>query len=104
MEVHKLEVAKSNYHPATSSVSQGLVLFNLFIINLGTECTLGTLADDSKLEGGGIMVESRTATQTDFGILENWVDMNFLKLIKGKCEILNLGWNNPMQQYRVPTS
>lgn len=83
MEVHRLEVAKSNYHPATSSVSQGLVLFNLLIINLGnrTECTLGTLADDSKLEGGGVMVETRSATQKDFGILGNSFDLNFLKII-----------------------
>lgn len=64
MEVHKLDVAKSSYHPATISVSQKLVLFNLFIIILGngTEYSFGTLADNSKLEGGGVKVERRTAT------------------------------------------
>lgn len=105
LEVDKLEVAKSNYHPATSSVSQGLLLFNLFIIILGngTECTFGMYAHDSKLEGGGVMMESMTTTQIDVAILENWVDMNFLKLIKGKCQDLSLGWNNPMQQYMEPT-
>jgi len=60
-EVHKLEIAKPNYHPDTSGVSQRLVLFNLFIIKPGnqTECTLCTLADESKLKGGGVMVRSR---------------------------------------------
>lgn len=49
------------------------MLFNLFIINLDneTERTLGTLADDSKLKGEDVMVESRTANQINFSILQN---------------------------------
>lgn len=75
------------------------------ILGSGNECTLGTLTGEEtcKLEGEVVLVESRTATQIDFGILENWVDVNFLKLNKGKCQVLSLGCNNPMQQYRIPT-
>lgn len=45
-------------------------------------------------------MESGTATQLDIGFLENLVDMNFLKFIKDNCQVLHLGWNNPMQDYQ----
>lgn len=33
--------------------------------------------------------------------LEKWADINLMKFNKGKCKILHLAWNNPIQYYRL---
>lgn len=38
--------------------------------------------------------------QKDLGRLEQWVINNSLKLNKGKCRVLHLGWSNARHSYR----
>lgn len=50
------------------------------------------------------MQEGSTAIQKDLDKLEKWVDRNFKCFNKGKCKILHLGWNNPLQLYKLGAS
>ncbi|KAJ7409331.1 rna-directed dna polymerase from mobile element jockey-like [Willisornis vidua] len=72
----------------------GLVLFNIFINDLdaGLEGILSKFADDIKL--GGAVESLRVPLQRQFDKLEGWVITNHMKLNKGKCWILHLGWGN----------
>ena len=44
-----------------------------------------------------------TAIQRDLGRLEKWANRILMKTNKGKCQVLHLGRNNPMRQYRWRT-
>lgn len=39
--------------------------------------------------------------QKDLNRLEKWADKNLMQSIKGKCQVLSLGRNNIMHQYKI---
>lgn len=107
IEVRKLEVAKSSYHPSTISVSQKLVLFNLFIIILGsgTEYILAhwqIIANwrEEVLRWREGLLPRYTLELWRTKLM--WTSWSLLK--RSKCHVFGLGWNNPKQQYSVPTN
>ncbi|KAK4832100.1 hypothetical protein QYF61_020727 [Mycteria americana] len=77
----------------------------IFINNLddGTECILSKFADDTKL--GGVAGRPRECADIwrDLDRLEKRTDRNLMEFNKGKHQVLQLGRNNPMYQYRLGT-
>lgn len=47
------------------------------------------------------MLEGRDAVLKDLDRLKQWADREPVGLSEGKCSILQLGQNNPMQPYRL---
>ncbi|KAJ7396698.1 hypothetical protein BTVI_142521 [Pitangus sulphuratus] len=83
--------------------NNGPVLFNIFInyLEAGLEGILSKSAGDTKLEGAVVSLKGREALQRDLGKLENWAITKHMKLNKGKCRTLHLGWGNPGCLYRL---
>lgn len=93
-------------HVATGALQelvQGPVLLNILINNLdeGTECTLSTMADYTKL--GGVTDAQRCcdAIQRDLDRLKSWAQKTLVRVNKGKSRFLHLRWNNHTHQYRL---
>jgi len=53
---------------------------------------LSKFTNDTKLR------EESATIQRDLDRPENWVERNFMKFNKGKCQVLHLGCNNPRHQ------
>lgn len=75
------------------------VLFNIFIseLNEWIKCTYSKLANDIKLGSSVDLPENRKALQTDL----QWVTSAGVATNKAKCQVLHLGGNNSMQNYRT---
>jgi len=88
----------SEWRSVTSGVPQGsvlgLILFNNFIsdIDSGIECTLRKLTPSC-----GVWL----AHQRDLDRLEQWDQLNSMRLKKSKYKILHLGQRNSRYQYKL---
>ena len=65
------------------------------------ECILSRFADD--IQPGEVVdrSESCAAIQRDLDRLEKWANIKLSKFREEKFQVLHLGRNNPMHQYRV---
>ncbi|PKU33022.1 rna-directed dna polymerase from mobile element jockey-like [Limosa lapponica baueri] len=78
------------------------VSHNIIIVKL-TKCwdILSKFTDHTKLGRVADMPEGYAVIQRDLDRLENWAESNFMKFIKGKCQVLPLGKNNPRHRYTL---
>ncbi|GAB0179542.1 mitochondrial enolase superfamily member 1 [Grus japonensis] len=84
-------------------LSTGDSYFSIFINDLDEEikCTLSKFADNIKLDWSVDLLESRKALQRDLDKLDRLDKADCISFSKAKCQVLDLGHNNPMQHYRL---
>lgn len=58
----------------------------------------------AKLGGVANIPDSCAVIQRDLNCLEKWSNKNLTKFNKGKCQILQLGTNDPMHRYTLGAS
>lgn len=77
----------------------GPTLFNIQVNNLddGIERVLSKFVDNTKLSGVIDTLEGRG----NINQLEKWPEQDLTMFSKDKCRVLQLGRNNPVQQYRL---
>lgn len=81
----------SCWKPVSSVFSQGFilgsVLFNIFVndLNVGLECMLSKLADDTGFRGTVDFIKGREALQGDLDKLECWTIATCTKFDNSKC-------------------
>jgi len=98
---------ESTWRSVTSDVPQGSLLgpvsFNFFISHLAEEIRVYPykFVNDTKLGRVADTPAACAAFQRDLDRMESWVQRNQMKFNKGKCRVLHLGRNNPMNQYRL---
>lgn len=90
----------SGWRSLTSRIHQGVcprtsVIEHLGWGHSGTECTLSTLADDTKVSGEVDTLEEQDAIQRHLDRLQRWDHVNLMKFTKTNCEVLHLSWDNP---------
>ena len=68
------------------------MFFNIFINYIDSEvnCTLSNFVDDTKLCCVIDMLEIWGAIQKDLDRLEQWAQVNIMRLNKSKCKVLHL--------------
>jgi len=62
---------------------------------------ISKFADNAKLGRVVDTPEGCAAIQWDQNRLESWAERNLMRFNHGKCRVLHLGRNNPMNQYRL---
>ena len=98
---------ESSWRPVSSDISEGSILgpilLNFFINDLDNrrQYTLSKFADVTRRGSVVDIPEGCAATQRDHNRLKEWADSNLMKFNKGKCKVLRLERNNPMQQYTL---
>ncbi|CAM4653297.1 unnamed protein product [Lepidochelys kempii] len=97
----------SGWREVTSGVPQasvlGPILFNLFIIDLGTKSgsVLIKFGDHTKLGGIANLERDRDIIQEDLDDLVNWSNRNRMKFNSEKCKVMHLGINNKNISYKL---
>lgn len=99
---HKIQLAAASlWHP--SEIGTGARIFNIFINSPenGMEGMICKFVHNTKLWGAVSMLEGRDAVLKDLDRLKQWADRELVRFGEGKCSVLQLGQNNPMQPYRL---
>lgn len=69
--------------------------------DIGIECILSKLVDDTKFSGAVDITERADAILRDLHKLEGWTVMNLMRFNKAKCKVLYLCWGNPKYLFRL---